>query len=108
MAYRAGVTKGITAPRAAGFLAGLSAAFGTGAAHKLAPGALVQGAGGLHVTIAPAGVPSVSTQIAALRRLLLGAGKGELGRALERVRQASIPLLFMPAVAWRLIAARDA
>ncbi|KAJ2989664.1 hypothetical protein NUW54_g8708 [Trametes sanguinea] len=92
IAYRSGVTTAITAPRSNGFLAGLSAAFSTGGRHKLEAGALLQEVGALHVAIYPVGTPSVSTQIAALRRLLLGETKGELSRAVEAVQKGEIPL----------------
>ncbi|KAL1938740.1 hypothetical protein VTO73DRAFT_11343 [Trametes versicolor] len=92
LAYRSGVTSGITAPQSTGFLAGLSAAFSTVSHHKLEDGALLQDVGALHVSISPVGVPSVSTQIAALRHLLLGKTKGELGHALDGVKQGTIPL----------------
>jgi cytosine/adenosine deaminase-related metal-dependent hydrolase len=42
LAYRSGVTTGITAPSSNGFLAGLSTAFNTGLPHRLAKGAVVQ------------------------------------------------------------------
>lgn len=87
LAYRSGVTSGITAPQSTGFLAGLSAAFSTVSHHKLEDGALLQDVGALHVSISPVGVPSVSTQIAALRHILLGKTKGELGHALDGVKQ---------------------
>lgn len=62
---------GITAPTSAAFTSGLSTAFHLGAAHKLEKGAVVQEVASLHVSISHIGVPSVSTQIATLRRLLL-------------------------------------
>jgi hypothetical protein len=52
----------------------LSASFSTGAAHKLADGAVIQEITALHVSVGHfslTGRPSVSTQIAALRNLLL-------------------------------------
>ncbi|KAI0825194.1 carbohydrate esterase family 9 protein [Trametes gibbosa] len=95
LAYRSGVTTGIVAPQSSGFLAGLNAAFSTGARHKLEPGALVQEVGGLHVAIHPVGTPSVSTQIAALRRLLLGGASatGELKRFVANVQRGDAPLV---------------
>ncbi|KAH8116643.1 composite domain of metallo-dependent hydrolase [Phellopilus nigrolimitatus] len=75
LGYRAGVTTGITAPKHRGFLSGLSTAFGLGAAHKLEKGALVQEVAAVHVTVGHMGkTPSISTQIAALRHLLLDDG----------------------------------
>ncbi|KAH9048372.1 carbohydrate esterase family 9 protein [Lactarius hengduanensis] len=72
LAYRAGVTKAIVAPVHSGFYSGLGTAFSTGAAHKLEDGAVVQEVTALHVSVGHFGrKPSVSTQIAALRGLLL-------------------------------------
>ncbi|KAI0367317.1 carbohydrate esterase family 9 protein [Pilatotrama ljubarskyi] len=93
LAYRAGVTTAITAPKSAGFLAGLSVAFSTAGHHKLEDGALLQDIAALHVSISPVGVPSVSTQIAALRNLLFGETKGELKHAIDRIRKGEIPLI---------------
>lgn len=80
LAYRAGVTSGIVAPKSEGFLSGLSTVFTTGTMHKLQRGAVVQDVAALHIAIG-AGSPSVSTQVAALRRLLLGDGHGGLATA---------------------------
>lgn len=94
LAYRSGVTVGITAPKHRGFLAGLSTAFGLGVAHKLRPGAIVQEIAAVHVTVSHFGrTPSVSTQIATLRRLLLEPGEGEIGKWFGRVAKVRI-LLF--------------
>ena len=87
MAYRSGVTTGIVAPNSGGFLAGLNTAFATGAKHKLDDGAVVQSAGAVHISIHPAGTPSVSTQIAALRHLLLNQTEGESGMWFEKIRK---------------------
>ena len=67
----------MTAPSSYAFTSGLSAAFRLGAAHKLEEGAVVQGVTALHVSVSHSGIPSVSTQIAALRKLLLGHKKDE-------------------------------
>ncbi|KAH8119709.1 composite domain of metallo-dependent hydrolase [Phellopilus nigrolimitatus] len=93
LAHRAGVTSSITAPTSSGFLSGLSTQFSTGAAFRTTPGAVIQDVAALHVTIGPARQPSVSTQIAALRRLLTSEQKGELGYWLKKVVQAEIPLV---------------
>ncbi|KAI0777456.1 carbohydrate esterase family 9 protein [Trametes elegans] len=92
LAYRSGVTTAVTAPRSSGFLGGLSTAFSTVGRHKLEEGALLQDTAALHVAIHPTGTPSVSTQIAALRHLLLGETKGELKDAVEKVKKGAIPL----------------
>ncbi|KAH7888764.1 composite domain of metallo-dependent hydrolase [Phlebopus sp. FC_14] len=78
IAYRAGVTSGVTAPTSSGLVAGLSTAFSTGAAHGLEKGAVIQGVTALHVTVGYSwsGSPSVSTQIAVLRHLLLDSPSG--------------------------------
>lgn len=90
LGYRSGVTVGISAPKHRGFLAGLSTAFGLGVAHKLQPGAVVQDVAAVHVTVGHFGrTPSISTQIAALRRLLLESGEGETGEWFGRVAKVS-------------------
>ena len=72
LAYRAGVTKAVVAPIHHGFFGGLGTSFSTGAAHKLADGAVMQEVTALHVSVGHfASRPSISTQIAALRNLLL-------------------------------------
>ena len=74
LAHRAGVTSAITPPSSSGLLSGLSVAFSTGAANKLAPSAVLQDVAALHVTLVHgnAALPgSVSTHVAILRRLLL-------------------------------------
>ncbi|KAI0266867.1 carbohydrate esterase family 9 protein [Gloeopeniophorella convolvens] len=74
LAYRAGVTRAITVPSHAGFLGGLGVEFSLGARHKLEHGAVLQDVTGLHLAIVGGGrQPSVSTQIALLRRILLAA-----------------------------------
>lgn len=87
LAYRSGVTKGVVAPTSDGFLLGISAAFSTAAKHKLQTGAIIQEAATVHVSIHPGRTSSVSTQIAALRHLLLKQTDGELGKAFERIRK---------------------
>jgi hypothetical protein len=86
LAYlRGGVTAGIVAPQARGFLAGVGAAFATGAANKLEKGALISDDVALHVRVSVALPASVSTQIAALRGLLLAEHpKSELEAAFAR------------------------
>jgi hypothetical protein len=70
LAYRNGVTTAITAPSGNGFLQGVSTAFSAGSPNALARGAVVQDETALHITISLSLVPSVSTQIAALRSQL--------------------------------------
>lgn len=85
------------APASAGFLSGVSTAFSLAAPHKLADGAIVQESGAVHVAIHPMGVPSVSTQIAALRRLLLHPSEGEAGVWFDKVKIVS-PTVLITAV----------
>lgn len=80
------MTTGIVAPQSSGFLAGLNTAFSTGARHKLAEGAVVYEAGAVHVAIHPGGSQSVSTQIAALRALLLGETSGDLQTWFSKIK----------------------
>jgi hypothetical protein len=79
LGYRNGVTSAVTAPGSA-FVSGLSTVFSTGAAHKLVPGAVAQEIAALHVAVSLSSRIGVSTQISALRGLLLGEGKSDLGR----------------------------
>lgn len=83
------MTTGITAPSSDGFLAGLSTAFNTGLPHRLAKGAVIQDIAALHIAI-DSSEPSVSTHIAALRNLLQGGGKGELGVRFADVVQVGV------------------
>ncbi|KAJ7793926.1 hypothetical protein B0H14DRAFT_2392986 [Mycena olivaceomarginata] len=92
LGYRNGVTSAVTAPKGA-FVSGLSTVFSTGAAHKLVPGAVVQEIAALHVAVSLSSRIGVSTQIAALRGLLLGEGKDDLGRRFGDVVAGKIPLV---------------
>ena len=71
MAYRTGVTSGISSPMHSGFISGVGAYFTLDSAHKLSDGAVVK-EGGVHVRLGHGSV-GISTQVAALRHLLLGA-----------------------------------
>ncbi|KAG2015465.1 hypothetical protein CC2G_008735 [Coprinopsis cinerea AmutBmut pab1-1] len=94
LGYKAGATVGVTAPFGGKFLKGLSTAFDTGASHKLAKGAIVQEVTAVHVSLLYSeGVPSISTQIAALRNLLNGGGEGDLGKYFSRVAKGDLPLV---------------
>ncbi|EIM86583.1 composite domain of metallo-dependent hydrolase [Stereum hirsutum FP-91666 SS1] len=89
LSYRNGVTTALTSPTSSGFLSGLGVAFSLGTPHKLAKGAVVQDVTALHVAIDHQSVrPSVSTEISALRRLLVG-GEGWWGRVVK----GEIPLV---------------
>lgn len=92
LAYRAGVTSAVTAPASKGLVAGLSTVFSTGAAHGLQGGAVVQDVAALHVSIGRrwSGSPSVSTQVAALRNLLLHSNEGT---PFDQAAKGEIPLV---------------
>ncbi len=85
LAYRAGVTAGISPPASSGFLSGLGTAFATGALHNLSKGAVLQEETALLISIGAVTKPSVSTQISVLRRLLNGEGEGDLGKAFKKI-----------------------
>ena len=90
LAYRAGVTKAIVAPVHHGFFGGLGTSFSTGAVHKLADGAVIQEVTALHVSVGHFGSrPSISTQIAALRSLLLSLPDDSITDASKPFRDAA-------------------
>ncbi|KAH7106017.1 hypothetical protein BKA62DRAFT_348554 [Auriculariales sp. MPI-PUGE-AT-0066] len=96
LAYRSGVTHAITAQAATfdpDFVRGLSTAFSLGATHRLQQGAIVKELVALHILIERGFEQSVSTRISALRRLLLGAGVGDLGDAFKAVSRGELPLV---------------
>lgn len=98
LAYRAGVSRAITAPSHSGFLGGLGVEFSLGARHKLEKGAIHQDVTALHLSIVHGTTqPSVSTQIAALRQGLFAAhtheGHGEVSARFADVVQGRIPLV---------------
>lgn len=86
------MTSAITAPTHSRFYAGLGTTFSLGALNKLDDGAVIQEVTGMHVAVRYFGksTPSVSTQIAALRRLLLGKTDGASGRAFQQVREVRL------------------
>ncbi|KZV62706.1 carbohydrate esterase family 9 protein, partial [Peniophora sp. CONT] len=84
-AYRAGVTKAIVSPLHSGLISGLGTSFSLSAPHRLAPSAIIAETTALHITISHIGTPSISTQIAALRHLLLE-GKGVWGEVAKGER----------------------
>ncbi|KAF7428612.1 hypothetical protein PC9H_007839 [Pleurotus ostreatus] len=93
IAYRSGVTSAVVSPLSSGFLSGLGVAFSVGASHALESGAIQKPITALHVAITHASSVSVSTQIAALRRLLLGKAPGELGERAKAVVRGDLPLV---------------
>ncbi|KAF8530567.1 hypothetical protein BU17DRAFT_35761 [Hysterangium stoloniferum] len=95
LAYRTGMTTAVTPPDHSGVVSGLSTFFSTGANHKLEKDAVIQDVAALHVTVGyqSNGSPSVSTQIALLRNLLSGEGKGQLGEAFKFAAEGALPLV---------------
>ncbi|KAH7091723.1 composite domain of metallo-dependent hydrolase [Auriculariales sp. MPI-PUGE-AT-0066] len=104
IAYHSGVTIGVSAPISTGIIGGVSAAMRLGEPHGLADGAVIKESVALHYTIgAPAAsvispgfgtpLPSISTQIYALRRLLTDNVQGETGRLFRQAAGGNIPLV---------------
>lgn len=94
IAYRAGVTSAVSAPKHSMFLAGLSAAFSLGSPHRLTTGAIIKRVAALHVSIVDhVKEPSISTQIAALRSLLLSKGEGDIGEYFNKAAKGGVPLV---------------
>ncbi|KAF9233435.1 hypothetical protein BU15DRAFT_53885 [Melanogaster broomeanus] len=94
LAYRSGVSTAITSPISFGLLGGLSTHFFLGAKHQLEEGAVLKDVTAVHVSILHRSRgPSVSTQIAALRRLLLGPYIGERGAWFKAVTKGELPLV---------------
>lgn len=88
------MTGSITPPVSNGVLGGLSTAFYTGAAHKLEKHAVVQRVTALHVALHDMGsTPSISTQVAALRKALKGGLGGESGEWYKAAAKVCICLL---------------
>jgi hypothetical protein len=76
------------------FLGGLSVAFSLGSPNRLASGAIIKPVTALHVSIVDYVMqPSISTQIAALRSLLLGKGEGDIGAYFSKAAKGDIPLV---------------
>ncbi|KDQ09069.1 hypothetical protein BOTBODRAFT_165096 [Botryobasidium botryosum FD-172 SS1] len=98
LTFRAGVTAAVTPPTG-GHISGLSTAFYLGAEHKLQAGAVIKDIAALHVAVGHLGLkegPSISTQIATLRRLLLSERKSESGESENWFKEAAhgnIPLI---------------
>ncbi|KAF8549605.1 composite domain of metallo-dependent hydrolase [Imleria badia] len=94
LAYRSGVSTAVTSPISTGLLGGLSTYISLGAKHGLEDGAVLNEVTAVHVAVLHGeGGPSVSTQIAALRRLLLGPYTGERGASFEAVTKGKLPLV---------------
>ncbi|KAJ7454753.1 carbohydrate esterase family 9 protein [Mycena latifolia] len=94
LAYRSGVTSAIVAPTSDGVVGGLGVAFSLGAAHKLERGAVLQEVTGVHMEVLQSlSSPSVSTQIALLRRLLLRPVDGPSKVWFDKVTNGDLPLI---------------
>lgn len=78
---------GVTYPSHQAFYSGLGIAFSLGVTHKLEQGAVVQEVTGVHVSIRHRQFSklSISTQIAALRKLLLDSQQNSAGGWFKRV-----------------------
>lgn len=93
MAYKEGVTTGVTWPVSEGFVNGLAYSFSTSAEHPLQKGAIGHPGPALALTLTSK-VESVSTKIALLRKLLAGEGvKGELAEAFKRAAAGELRLV---------------
>jgi hypothetical protein len=94
IAYRAGVTSAVSVPMHQMFLGGLSVAFSLGSPNMLATGAIIKPVTALHVSIVDhVQQPSISTQIGALRSLLLGNEEGDVGMYFNKAAKGEIPLV---------------
>ncbi|KAJ6468411.1 carbohydrate esterase family 9 protein [Mycena sanguinolenta] len=94
LAYRAGVTSAIVSPLATGVVGGLGVSFSLGAAHKLERGAVLHEVTAVHMTVSQSmSGPSVSTQIALLRRLLLHPVDGPSKEWFLKVTNGEVPLV---------------
>jgi hypothetical protein len=87
------VTTAVTAP-SGDFLLGLSTAFAVGASNTLEKNAIIQDEASLHIAVSRQFTASVSTQIAALRRILYDAHVVSVTAdysqdALDRVRKVA-------------------
>ncbi|KAH8924813.1 hypothetical protein BT69DRAFT_1318637 [Atractiella rhizophila] len=86
-----GVAKSVTAPMAVGFTEGISTYIRLGAKHGLEEGAFIQDEVALHVHIGHGygSAPSISTQVGALRELLLSESSSDFAKA----ARGEIPLV---------------
>lgn len=76
---------GVTYPSHQEFYSGLGTAFSLGVAHKLEQGAIIQKITGVHVSVRHSSKLSISTQITALRNLLLDPRENSAGGWFKRV-----------------------
>lgn len=98
------MTIAITAPVGDGFLLGIAAAFRLGAPHALSKGAIIQHETTVHISVSLDQTVSVSTQISALRMLLLGGAEEprQIGVTMCKIREVGglIPLISTPRLIW--------
>lgn len=76
---------GVTYPSLQGFYSGLGTTFSLGVTDRLEQGAVIQEVTGVHVSVRHFPKLSVSTQIAALRKLLLDPPENSAGSWFKRV-----------------------
>ena len=96
------MTSAVTAPVAAGFIGGLSAAVSFGASNRLESSAVPKRVVALHVSIAHGAPWSASTQIGALRHLLAGGGEGETKEYFAKAIEVTLLSCVVPFRAWKL------
>ena len=75
----------MTYPSHEGFYSGIGTTFFLGVIHKLEQGAVIQEVTGVHVSVRHFSKLSISTQIAALRKLLLNSQQNSAGGWFKRV-----------------------
>jgi hypothetical protein len=75
----------VTYPSHQGFYSGVGTTFSLGVTHKLEQGAVIQEVTGVHVSVRHFSKLSISTQIAALRKLLLDSQHNPAGGWFKRV-----------------------
>lgn len=91
LAYRAGVTVSVSSPSHQSWLSGLSTAFSLGSTHKLERGAIVRDVAAVHASLSHGDSNlSVSTKVAAMRRLLTKGVGGEMGEWFKKVANVSV------------------
>ncbi|KIO30758.1 hypothetical protein M407DRAFT_20283 [Tulasnella calospora MUT 4182] len=96
LAYRAGVTNSVAAPRTGTMFSGLSVALCNGASHSLENGAIIKDITAVHVVIGASYTkkqPSVSTQIGLLRQILMSNDDSKVTGWFKAVVEGQLPLI---------------
>ncbi|KAG8977393.1 hypothetical protein FRC05_001791 [Tulasnella sp. 425] len=93
LAYRAGVTTSVAAPRTRTMFSGLSVALSNGASHSLENGAVIKDITAVHVVIEAKRQPSVSTQIGLLRQILTSNDESKVTGWFRAVVEGQLPLI---------------